>query len=107
MGKEWIGSPRLESHGEALTLDLKDRSPSYVEVSDTGIADEIVTVRHGLGRTPIGLNVIRLQLQQNSLNVAPSGPHVLWYQRIGDRWNDRVIDIRFRVFNARVLLEIK
>lgn len=87
------------SYPEANWYAIQERSPHYVEVEDTGTADSVNYVAHGLGREPVGVKVVRCVLP-----TAAGDPAC--YQIDGDMWTDRVIGVRFSAANARVLLEI-
>lgn len=70
-----------------------------IELEDSGSADSQIVVRHKLNRTPIGLRVINA--------ILPSAGDCIWYRLDEfDTWDEREIRIRFRVANARVLLEV-
>ena len=75
-------------------------APVRVEITDTGVADSLNTVKHLLGRIPKGVLIIN--------NVVPlPGASATWYRLSTDaEWTDSEITLRFDVDNARVLLEV-
>lgn len=74
-------------------------SPYRVEIADTGLANSLNTVRHELGRVPVGLLVINCSVPANGAPV--------WFRLDSDDdWTSTTITLRFDVANARVLLEI-
>lgn len=89
------GSPvRFGSIDDVLRLQ-----PVLVHVQDTGASDALVTIKHGLGRVPIGIRVINTVLQ--------SAADFAWYRLASDDdWTDTFITLRFRVSNAALLLEV-
>jgi len=70
-----------------------------VEIEDTGTADSLNTIRHGLGRLPRGVRIVNA--------VVAAGADVCWYRlTTDDDWTESVLTLRFRSANTRVLLEI-
>lgn len=75
--------------------------PVLVEAVTGESAGDLVVVRHGLGRVPVGLKVV------NGAAVGASAP-IGWYRDEGDpAWTDAFLTVRFDVGGgARVLLEV-
>lgn len=100
--ERWISGVDNRWHGDFGTFirDQSQRSPDYQEIADTGAADSLNTVRHGLGRIPRRVTVV------NSAVPAPGGAPG-WYRFDTDaEWTATEITLRFDAANARVLLEI-
>lgn len=91
---------RLGSRVDNNFRGLEQWLPVDVEVLDTGAADVPLSVAHGLGRVPRGMQLL------NQETGAGDGP-VSWYRTAGDdAWTSRAVVVRFDVANARVLLRI-
>jgi len=73
--------------------------PERIEISDSGSADSLVTITHGLGRVPLGFRVVDRELT--------SGGDATEYRLDTDSdWTTREMYLRFRPANSRVLLEV-
>jgi len=80
--------------------NLVDLQPIYHEIEDTGSADSVNTVRHGLGRVPRSVDIVNCELA--------SAGDLTWYRLTTDTdWDTVELGLRFRVANARVLLRIQ
>lgn len=82
--------------------DLREQDrlqPIYVEIADTGAANALNTVRHGMGRIPRGVRIV---------NAVLGASGSLSFHRLDtdDAWTDQVLTLRFDAANARVLLEV-
>lgn len=83
----------------AYSSDLLRAQAQFLEIVDTGAADSVNTILHGLGRVPRGVRLINQVLGASGVNF----PYRL---ATDDAWTDRKIAIRFPEANAHVLLEI-
>lgn len=79
---------------------LEDWAPEEVVVQDTGAANTVVTVAHGLRRLPRGVVIV------NQV-TAPGDGAVGWYREsTDDAWTEQEISLRFTVASAAVRLWI-
>jgi len=92
---------------DILTMDTL-LNPHLFEIADTGAADSVNTIHHGLGRIPRGLRIVNVALPSGS---APASPG--WYRKDSgnpatddDPWTTTDMDIRFSHANLRVLVEV-
>lgn len=107
---------RFSTERVALTPDANPNTlvmdtylnPVLIEIEDTGTADSVNTLHHGLGRVPRGCRIVNVALPSAS---APASPG--WYRKEtgsdstdDDPWTDTDMDIRFSHNNLRVLLEV-
>jgi len=73
--------------------------PLYVEIADTGAANGLNTVRHGMGRVPRGVRIVNA--------VLGASGDISWHRlTTDDAWTDQALTLRFSAANARVLLEV-
>lgn len=102
MERWWTG--RLFARTRAVEVDwhtLATVMPDLVEVPDTGVADEVQTIRHGLGRVPKGIVIVNMSVPD------ASGVPVHWYREYSDpAWTSKQISVRFTVAGASVLLGV-
>lgn len=79
--------------------ELHRLQPQFIQVSDTGAVDSVNTILHSLNRIPRGCRIVNSALA--------SGDECVWYRlATDDAWTDRLLTVRFRCANARVLLEV-
>ena len=79
--------------------ELERLRPVYVEIADTGDANSLHTLRHGLGRVPRGVRIVNVA-------VGASGD-VSWHRLDTDAaWTNEELSLRISAGNARVLLEV-
>lgn len=79
--------------------ELERVQPVYVGIEDTGSANSVNTVRHGLGRVPRGVRIVNA--------VLGSSGDISWHRlTTDDAWTKEVITLRFSAANAQVLLEV-
>lgn len=105
MTEAWRTTNRLyfERAGDRHDLNfraLENWAPEEIVIEDTGAADTVVTITHGLRRVPRGAVIMN--------QVVPGGTDpVLWYRVDGDAaWTGREISMRFTVANAAIRLWI-
>lgn len=80
---------------------LDSIAPIYVEVTDTGTAAAVLSIRHGLGRLPRGMKIVNQEV------ASGLGAHVDWFRETGDAdWDATFLTARFTQNNAHVLLEV-
>lgn len=105
MTELWRQMDRLnfERTGDRNDLNFKALegwAPEEVVVEDTGAADTVVALAHGLRRIPRGVTIV------NQV-TAPGDGAVGWYREsTDDAWTMRVLTLRFTVANAAVRLWI-
>jgi hypothetical protein len=79
--------------------------PELIEILDTGVAGDVYTLRHAIGRVPKGIRIINVALPAASAVGVTLGH--LWYRiESDDEWTDTEINVRFTTANLHVLLEI-
>lgn len=84
---------------EADVTEMFRLQPVYVQLDLTTTAAQ--TIRHGLGRVPVGIRVVNMAVP------AGTGDDVRWYREKGDDpWTDELLIVRWSVADARVLLEV-
>lgn len=86
-----------------LDRDLREfvrrMSPELIEIADTGTAGDQHVLRHGRGRRPWAVLLLR--------QVLAGGTAARWYQLpTDDAWTAIELNLRFDQDNARVLLGV-
>lgn len=84
---------------EADVAEMHRLQPAYVEVASTTTAAQ--TIRHGLGRVPVGIRAVNMDVPTST------GDDARWYRETGDAaWTSETLTVRWTVSGARVLLEV-
>ena len=87
---------------QALEVIEEHCIPVLIEIADTGTAGTVNTIRHGLGRIPRGIRVVRCVV------ATGAGPaSAMAYQEADDdNWTTTTMNTRFSEDNLRVLVEV-
>lgn len=108
VGRFAIDTIKLANNTPDLQMIQEYLVPTLYEINDTGVADTLNTIRHGLNRIPRGVRIINV-----ALPAADAPAAVGWYRKdnggrelTDDVWDITDLRIRFSHDNLRVLLEI-